>query len=84
LDGGGTLAALSGGVTRKSAAALLPATLSGAGICAAFRHSAPAQRLFALLPSHTRQDFVGSIRSIGPEQQSWWFETMREDRARAV
>ena len=50
----------------------------------AFRHSAPAQRLFALLPPHTRQDFVGSIRSIGPEQQSWWFETMREDGARAV
>jgi hypothetical protein len=49
-----------------------------------FLHSAPAQRLFALLPPHTRQDFVGSIRSMGPEQQSWWFEAMREDGARAV
>ena len=52
----------------------------------AFQHSAAAQRLFALLPkaSCTRQDFVGSIRSIGLEQQGWWFETMREDGARAA
>ena len=50
----------------------------------AFAHSAPAQRLLALLPPHTRQDFIGSIHSMGPEQQSWWFEAMREDGARAV
>jgi hypothetical protein len=50
----------------------------------AFAHSAPAQRLLALLPFCTRQDFVGSVRSIGPEQQSWWFDAMREDGARAA
>lgn len=52
----------------------------------AFQHSAAAQRLYALLPKvyHTRQDFVGSIRSMGFEQQNWWLETIREHGARAA
>lgn len=52
----------------------------------AFHHSAAAQRLYALLPKvhHTRQDFVGSIRSMGFEQKNWWLETMREHGARAA
>ncbi|HKU55285.1 MAG TPA: hypothetical protein VJP60_07955 [Rhizomicrobium sp.] len=52
----------------------------------AFQHSAAAQRLYALLPKvyRTRQDFVGSIRSMGFEQQNWWLETMHEHGARAA